>query len=132
MSQHNKLKAIKRLVALRRRMEEQAQANLQKVRLDMAQTEALLQTPWAIGNGPQRAQDLEGKQALRDVGYVRLAEQQSEADALQGELQNKHRELRQIEILRDHAQSQREHNIAKREAHDAEDWLRRRTDKEGL
>lgn len=125
-----KLQAIKRLVALRKRMEEQAQANLRKARLDVAATEALLQTPWASQDTPERAQELQSKQAIRDVGYVRLAQQQSEADDLQVTLQSKHRELRQVESLRDHAQAQRSQHIAKRQARDADDWLRRRKDPE--
>lgn len=126
----SKLQAMRRLVALRKRMEEQAQANLRKVRLDLAETEALLQTPWATGETPRRAQDLEALQHMRDVSYVRLAEQESEATALQGVLQDKHRELRQVEMLEDHAKTERAQVLAKRESRDTDNWLRRQKDRE--
>jgi flagellar biosynthesis chaperone FliJ len=120
-----KMRALARLVALRQRMEEQAEVALKRARLDAAETEALLATPWAVPQGQYTAADLANAQAMRDVGYGYLTQLEAAVDVRQGELSDRHREHRQVEVLMERAQKEAAATAAKREARDTEDWLRR-------
>lgn len=121
----NKIRAIERLLGLRQRAQEHAQAELQAAHAEVAQTEALLQTPRAVVDTAQRAEDLAVQQMHIDVGYRRLAGQKRQAEALQTQLQNRHAELRQIETWHEHAQAERRQSLEKEAAQDSDAWLRR-------